>query len=338
MRTKVVSFAAVVCLSGAAVLADKVEFKNGDVLTGKIQEYDGKKLSIKTDTAGTVTVNLSDVKTFSTDEPIELKLKDGTVIKQNAVPAEVGSVGVADGAVKAQSFSFDKIKQINPPPVKWTGSVTAGAVITRGNTFTDQYHAGFDLLRRAEDDRITASGSYNFGREKDQDTGVKVTSMDNWTTQGKYDYFVQDTKWYVFANALVAHDRIQDLNLRFIPGVGVGYQWVESPTLNFNTEGGLAWIYEDYSTQSTKEEIAARLAYHFDKTLATKVKFIHNLEYIPGLQAGSGYLINTDAGVRADITDSFFVEGKVVLTYNSQPAPGKLKDDIQYIFGVGWKF
>jgi putative salt-induced outer membrane protein YdiY len=330
--------AAAVCLTAGCVLADKVEFNNGDVLSGKITEYDGKKLTIHTEQAGDVKVELKDVKTFSTDEPIDLHLKDGTVIKQRAVAATQGSIGIDHGIVNAQTFTLNQIKTINPPPVKWTGSITVGAVVTRGNTFTDQYHAGFDLLRRAEEDRITASGSYNFGRQKDEDTGDKVTSVDNLTLQGKYDYFIPETKWYVYANALAEKDRIQDLNLRFVPGIGVGYQWVESPTLNFNTEAGLSWIYEDYTTQETTEEIAGRLAYHLDKSINDRVKLIHNLEYLPSLEDGSKFLVNTDVGLRTDLTKQFFIEAKIELTYNSQPAPDKVKNDVKYMLSVGYKF
>jgi len=319
-------------------LADRVEFNNGDVLSGKITEYDGKKLTIKSDTAGDVKVDLKEVKTFSTDEPVTLTLKDGTVLKEKAVPATQGSIGIDGGALKPQTFSFDSIKTINPPPIKWTGSVSAGAILTRGNTYTDQFHLAFDLARRAEVDRITASGSYNFGREKDPSTGDKITSVDNSMLQGKYDHFINGTKLYAFANATFAKDRIQDLNLRFVPGVGLGYQWVESPTFNFNTEAGVSWIYEDYSTQETNEEFALRLAYHLDKTINAKVKFIHNLEYLPSLEDGTKFLVNADAGVRTELTKSLFLEAKLEWTFNSAPAPDKNKGDLKYILAVGWTF
>jgi len=45
-------------------MADRVEFKNGDILTGKIIEYDGKKLTLKTDVAGNIQIDLKDVKTL----------------------------------------------------------------------------------------------------------------------------------------------------------------------------------------------------------------------------------------------------------------------------------
>lgn len=334
MRRHFAILAAAACITSAATArADKVEFKNGDVLTGDIVEYDGKALTLKTAAAKEVKIDLNQVKTFSSTGPITVKLKDGTVIGQHAEAAEDGAISLNN-----RVYPFDQIKQINPPKVEWTGSVIAGAVVTRGNAFTDQYHAAFDLQRRGEHDRVTSSGSYNFGRELNQDTGDKSTSADNAMLQGKYDYFLEGNKWYLFVNALAMKDRIQDLNIRFVPGVGVGYQWIESPSLNFNSEAGLSWIYEDYKDEPIKQSIAARLAYHVDKTVYDRVKLFHNLEYIPGLESGSGYLINADAGVRSDVTKSFFIEAKVELNHDSAPASGNTKDDLRYIFGVGWKF
>src|SRR4051812_21001255 len=61
---------------------DEVQFNNGDRLTGTIVSADGGKLKIKTKIAGDVTVDMKDVKTFSTDAPVVIKLKDGPVVHQ----------------------------------------------------------------------------------------------------------------------------------------------------------------------------------------------------------------------------------------------------------------
>jgi hypothetical protein len=64
-----------VAVSAARSFADEVLFLNGDRLTGKILSATGGKLTIKTDGAGDVTVDMSKVKTFSTDEPVRVGRK-----------------------------------------------------------------------------------------------------------------------------------------------------------------------------------------------------------------------------------------------------------------------
>src|SRR5207248_11666646 len=88
--TFLTSLVLAITLLSAPAFADEVVFKNGDRLTGTIKSVDGGKLTIDTKVAGVVTVDMGDVQTFSTDTPVQMKLKDKTVMRD-----KVGSQGVA---------------------------------------------------------------------------------------------------------------------------------------------------------------------------------------------------------------------------------------------------
>jgi putative salt-induced outer membrane protein YdiY len=319
--------------------ADEILFNNGDRITGKILSAADGKLKIKTSVAGEVTVEMKDVKTFTTDEPVTIKLKDGNVIndKVSAATTQNAVQTAGTGGVAAQNVDLTLVEKVNAPPVKWTGSLVAGALISRGNTESEAYNINFDATRRADKDRITFGGGYFFGKQTDPDTGIESTTTDNWFLQGKYDYFFSK-KWYGYANTRVERDRIAELDLRVTPGVGVGYQWVESADFNFNTEAGLTWVYEDYTTGGTDEHFAGRLAYHLDKRLNDKVKLFHNLEYLPSLERADDFNVNSDLGLRATLTGNMFGEAKVEWKYDATPAPGADKNDLRWILGVGWNF
>jgi putative salt-induced outer membrane protein YdiY len=325
------------CVGG--VRADEILFNNGDRLTGKILSAEGGKLKIKTDVAGEVTVDIKGVKTFTADEPVTLHLKDGNVLKDKVAPATTQNAvqTAGSGAVAAQDVELTLVEKINPPPVRWTGSLVAGAIISSGNTESQAYNVSFDAVRRADDDRITVGAGYFFGQQTDPDTGLESTTTDNWFVQGKYDYFFSK-RWYGYANARVERDRIAALDLRFTPGVGIGYQWVERADFNFNTEAGLTWVYEDYETGESDSHFAARFAYHVDKRLNDKVRLFHNLEFLPSVEDVEDFNVNTDAGVRATLTDNMFGEAKLEWKYDSTPAPGAEKNDLRWVLGVGWTF
>ena len=319
--------------------ADEIVFTNGDHLTGKIEKLEGGKLTIQSSVAGTVTADLKDIRTFSTDAPIEVHLKDGTVIHQKIAAGADGQFAVEQGgAIQPQAFAVGEIKAINPPKAKWTGSVSAGALLTRGNSYSDNFTLSLDAIRRTDDDRITASAGYFYGKQQDKTTGNKSTSTDNWFAAGKYDYFFTP-KFYGYGNARLERDRIADLDLRFIPGAGVGYQWIESPKQNFSTEAGLSWVYESFTNPDrTDDFLAARLAYHYDLKINDKVKVFHDLEVFPSLEDVSQFLVNAQAGLRATLTKQFFTEFKIVYLYNSDPAPTASRNDLRYVLGVGWTF
>src|SRR4029453_15933830 len=138
----------------------------------------------------------------------------------------------------------------------------------------------------------------NFGRQRDPDTGDKSTSVDNFYLTGKYDYFFTE-KVYGFTALRYEHDRIAALDKRIIPGVGVGYQWFDTPDFKFDTEVGLAFVHEEFEDGDTNDALSARLAYHLKKNLwDEKVQLFHNFEFYPSLQRIDDILIITDAGIR----------------------------------------
>ena len=73
--------------AAAPAVADEVDFKNGDKLTGKIENMEGGKLTIVSTVAGKVTVDMKNVSTFSSAAPLALKLKDGSTIRGKVAAA-----------------------------------------------------------------------------------------------------------------------------------------------------------------------------------------------------------------------------------------------------------
>src|SRR6188472_3644700 len=93
--------------------ADEVLFNNGDRLSGTILSADGGKLKIKTKVAGELTVDMKDVKTFTTDEPIEVRTVNKEVITAPAKGTEGGgavALQPAAGEAAAQEVKLEDIK------------------------------------------------------------------------------------------------------------------------------------------------------------------------------------------------------------------------------------
>jgi putative salt-induced outer membrane protein YdiY len=323
--------------AASSAFADEVIFNNGDRLTGKILNVEGGKMTIDTKLAGEIKVDTKEIKTFISDTPIEIRTKGGEKITAKAAAGDPGTVKVAPATgAAAKTVSVADMKYVNFSQA-WTGDIIAGALFSRGNTFTDNANIAFDLTRRTEQDRWTFGGAYNFGRQRDTATGDKTTTTDNWYAQGKYDYFLNE-KLYAFGSFRYEHDRIADLDRRMTPAFGLGYQWIETPDLYFNTEAGLAYVCEHFEDGDSNSFIAARLAYHAKKSFNDKVNLFHDLEYYPSLESLDDYLIIADAGLHVGLTPAMFAEYKIEFRYDSTPAQGASRSDLRHIVGVGWKF
>jgi len=325
-------------LACAGLRADVIVFTNGDRLTGKIETYDGEKITIDKTPAGKITVEMKNVRSFSTDGPIDIVLADGSTIHQQVSLGPDGQIALAPGGTIApQNIPLPKIKKLNPPPEKWSGNIVVGGLLTRGNTDTDNFNASAHLVRRGEQDRITLDAGYIYGRERINGIPGKHETENNWFFEGKYDYFFTP-KLYGYLDARVERDLIADIDLRLTPGAGLGYQWIDTPNLAFNTEIGASWLYRSYSHDGSTSNASLRAAYHLTGKINDKVSFFHNFEYFPGVDKISDYFFDTDAGLRATLTEHMFTEVKVEYRYDSMPAPGKGPNDQRFILGVGWNF
>jgi putative salt-induced outer membrane protein YdiY len=322
--------------------ADEIVLKNGDRLTGKIVHLVDGKLVLKSDAAGEVTVELSNIQTFSSSEPVTVNLKDGTGFTQKVLSAEAGRFTVQGAEdLKAQQFIVADIVSINPPPKpipKWTGDISVGVTSTHGNTKMERVSANANFSKRTEKDRTTISTDYAKAEQEDPDTGEDETIEDWWRAKGKYDYFFSK-KMYGYVDGRYEKDAIAELDRRTIIGLGAGYQWIESENMNFSSEFGLASLYEKYDNQTdSNSEISLQLGYNYDKKLRKNIKFVHDLTYYPAIDKFSDYYLTTTAGVRADFTEMFFATAKAILNYDATPAIGAHKTDVKYFLGLGYRF
>ena len=321
------------------VSGDEILFKSGDRLTGTVEKLEGGKMTFASKVAGMLTLNMADIKTFSTDAPVEVAMADGTVHMQKLAASDEGTVSVIPGGTaQPQSLSLANVAKINPDKPRWTGAVVAGATVVRGNTRSETASASLDASRRTENDRISLGAGYYFASQRDNNTRDSSTSVDNWFLKGQYDYFMTE-KLYSYGNIRYEKDRVASLNKRVAPGAGLGYQWIERADLKFSTEAGASWMYERYSDPNeTRTYLAGRFAYHVDKAFNDHVKGFHNLEYFPSLENADSFLVNTDVGLRAALTARMAIEAKAQMAYNSQPAEDRDTKDLRYILGVAWTF
>ena len=339
MRCRIMLLLMSLVLSVQAGYGDEIHLKNGDRLTGKIVKLVDGKLVIKSDVAGEVTVELSNIQTLSSDEPIAVNLKDGTGLKQKILRSEAGRFSIAgDETIKAQEFAVGDIVSINPPIPKWTGSLSAGITSTHGNTKTESITGSANLKKRTDKDRTTISADYARGKQDDPDTGEEVTIEDWWRARAKYDYFFSK-KMYGYLDGRYEKDAVAELDRRVTVGIGSGYQWIESANMNFSTELGLASLYEKYDNQTdSNSEISAQLGYNLDKKLRKNLSFIHELTYYPALEKFSDYYLTTTGELRADVMKDVFVNFKTIVNHDDTPAIGSHKTDVKYFLGLGYSF
>lgn len=309
--------------------------KNGDVITGKIVKMSKGKLYLKSKSIGDIKVDKKFIDTFKTDKDIEIHMVSGKKYFERITESGTGRVElVIKGTEKHRIIALNDIKVVGemPPSINWEVRLNAGISGAKGNSEVFNSSAGSFIQRRSEKSRTTFDSQYIY------ETNNGDKSKDEWYSDLKYDYFFSK-KIYSFSNIRAQQDDIANLDLRLSLSPGLGYQWFESKELNFSTELGIAYLYENFSNgDGENSELTGRLAYYFDKLVFEKISLFNNLQFYPKLSDTTDLYITTSAGIRSHITDTFFTEAKATLEYDTTPAKNAKKTDLYYTIGLGMNF
>jgi putative salt-induced outer membrane protein YdiY len=335
------AFALILALTSlsSSLWADQVVLKNGDRLTGKIVNLIDGKMTVKSDVAGEVTIDLKNIQTFSSEAPLTIHLKDGTVLHQPAMAAEPNQFSIATGKpLQTQTFSLSQVASINKPGPRWTGSITGSVSSTHGNTHAESISGSLGVTRRSDKDRISANADYARSRQRDPASGEDNVTENWWKLKAQYDYFFSK-KFFGFVNGRYEKDSIAELERRVVVGGGGGYQWVEKPETSFSTSFGLASLYEKFDNQTdSNSELSLQAGYNLNKTLYKKLKLLHDLTYYPSLEKFSDYFLTTSAELQAPLIKNMFASFRVLFDYDATPAEGRGSTDVKYLLGVGLTF
>jgi putative salt-induced outer membrane protein YdiY len=323
----------------SSAMADQVITTTGDTVNGTIGGVTDGSMVVHTTGMGDVSIPLGHIVTFTTSKPIVIELADGSRITSQVASGNAGNVTLLNpNGGSSEQLSVAGIDKINPQA--FTASATVGAILTRGNTFTDSVNAGLKLGYTYKKEELSLSAEYLFGRQKTVDTKpvTETTTTDRWDVDAKYQHFFTK-RFYGYADVDVTKDRIALLAVRVVPSVGAGYQIFDKSPLKLATEGGASYVYEDFTNGSTTQsEIALKLAYHLTYDFTPDVKFFNDVTYYPVLAhiSQGNFLLVTDIGLHSKLVGKTFAELKIEWDYDAEPANGALKNDERYIASLGY--
>lgn len=320
------------CLAGAAS-ADEVVLRNGDRITGKLVNLSGGVLTIDTPYAGKVKLDMSQVDTFSTEEPVFLTIGN-SVVQAVVVAGETDTVMFeSDELLSAEPVALSRISGVareKAPAVKVSGRVNIGASSTSGNTETDKVNANVEVVARSAQNRFTIGAIVN--KAKDKGTQTESNSLGYM----KYDHFVSK-RWYTFANMSGENDKFKDIKLRTTIGLGTGYQLRESELTNVSFELGVNYVSTDFEVAEDQDYPAGRWAFNFDRKLfGTATQLFHKHEVFGALDDSGNLFARTQTGLRMPILAGMNSTIQYNYDVDTKPATGRAREDHAWLFTLGY--
>ena len=318
-------------------LADEVQLRNGDKITGQIIRMEEEKLVLKTTYAGDITIAWEEVASVMADGSVKVVLKDETVLEGNTTAIEEGKMKLDIGKLESPaSFRLADVKAINPKPVKpvrMTARVNASVISQRGNTVKDNYYFDGEFVARTEKNR------YTLGGELANEEADGVTTSENWLAFGKYSHFLNE-KWYLYADTLLEHDKFKDLKLRTTLGAGGGYQIFETSLLNLSVSAGAAMVDENFDVAEDNDYPAASWSVNYDQFFFEKfVQLFHNQTGYVSLEDANDWFLKTRTGFRFPIYKGFTATLQYNFDWDNAPSDdSKSEDDTKFLFLLGYQF
>jgi len=323
-KIKIITWITVLSLTyGSGALADTVVMKNGDAVSGSGCSVVEGKVSLTSDYAETVKIDLGAVEKITFDRPALLVLTDGTEKEIN----EYSPAGA----------DLNQLKAINPPaPKVWSVDASAGYALSRGNSDTQDVNLQATVVYfQPESYRLTGHGEYAWGEVKDKDTKEEQKTTDRGLLSLQGDLFMIESG-YLYARSEISYDKIKEIDRRLDNGLGLGYEIYRSDSAFLDFEFGGAYIDTKYSDGSKDHGIFLRLAENGELKINDRLTLTEKAEYKPNSDDFNDYLLNGEIGLKVSLSSVLYLQLSVVDRYDSIPAAGTEKNDISIISSLGF--
>ena len=351
------------CLTPQLLLADEIVLDNDTRLIGTVTDLAGNVLTLTSDYAEPIKIKTEHITRISTDNPVELHLTSGEIIKGKLKTGDDGRIVVDQGDGRtATGIGLKIIVAINPPPEgksqgsvthagsmesvnteksglssgadagKWQGSATLAGGLETGNTQKSSLSVGAEVMYRGAKDRFGMRFIYNISQEdQTMDTRNVFAAL-------QYDYFFTK-KWYVYpANVSLYNDTFKNVKLRTIAGPGVGYQVWEYPDKNLSLDAGVSYFNIDLLGQESQSWVTARLAANCRYKLFKWLVFTDRLALFPSLENASDFFMRNEAALLTPISSGWSLKLADVLEFVYTPAAGRKKTDSNVTLGLQYAF
>jgi putative salt-induced outer membrane protein YdiY len=345
-----------------AAMADTVVLKNGDRLTGTVNQLAGGKLTLTTSYAGAVVINFDDVTSIKLDKalvlPIEThKGKEVEIRKVEIVAVDRTASGlvITTPAGPEPAPKFDTLRTADAEKAYeaslkpnflhgWSGAANVSLALARGNSETTSVGTGINLARPTKTDKT----SLYFNTLYTHDGVTDTTTAETTTAGARYDHNV-NPKLFVFGTGDFATNELQDLDLRTVLGGGFGWHAIAKPTRQLDLLGGLVWTHESYSSQAATATAAAvpsetnsfaalDFGEQYTQKLGKTTSFTEQAYIFPDLQDTSQFRSTVNAGLSTKISSWLSWQTTFSDVYVTNPPMGTKDNDVILTTGLGFTF
>ena len=346
----------------SAAFADQITLKNGDHLSGTIVKSDGKVLVLHTEFAGDVTLQFAAITQITADKPLHVALKNGQTVvgpittsdgklevtPKTGAPVETPAESVVAIRNDADQLAYEKA--LHPGLLEgWNGGANVGFSLTRGNSQTENLALAFTAARATKTDKLSLYTNAIYGTNQ---LATPSTTANTEAGGIRYDHNV-NPKMFGFVAADFSSNALQDLNLRSVGSVGVGYHAIKNDRTTLDLLAGGNFTDENYTQTITDTTVTpptittSKLVHNFGaltlgEELTHKVGkttvLTQKLYLYPNLTQTGEYRGTFDLGLVTKISKWLGWQNQFGDIYVSNPPSGTRQNDVVLTTGLNLSF
>lgn len=312
--------------------ADQLLLSNGDRLTGVVTGMVDGKITLETGYSNPIVVETAEIKAIFTERDLEVHLVNSSIRKARLTTTDQGTLLLLPSTgSEALPVTWQDISSINPPPKKWSTSITVGADVQSGNTERGSGSVEAEVKWKGDTDRLGARFLFNYAQEDG-----KLTARNSYGGLN-HDHFF-DGKLYAHLGLELLSDEFRDLNLRTVVGPAVGYQLWDQKERSLGVELGVTYFIEDHKEDKDTRWATGRAAATLSWQILTGITFTDRIVTYPGIQRLGEYQLRNEAGITSAIRPGWSLRLSNIIEFDSNPATDVKKTDLFWILGLQHTF
>ena len=315
--------------------ADSVVTTNGATLIGQITVITPDTITMETEYAGTVNIDMNQIASLITDAPVSSILDDDTVVTGVMAIQEDGYMAIENPNVNVrvpvEELTASWLPDATPPveagfpqPREWHYTVGADITGKRGNSKENGASLRGVASLAGDNDELRFYISVDRA-DKDGDR----TSNEAIFGSSYVSYFSDILGWYVRSE--LERDPFESIDLRASASAGISYWLIQKPRFNLQLQSGLGFRHESFEDGSNQNSPTLDIRLLNEWRVNSWMDMTNTLTYTPSLSDLADYLLVQDSGINMPIGASrWSLRLGLKNNYKSEPAEGFKKLDTTY--------
>lgn len=317
---------------------DRIYLKNGDRITGNIKELDRGKLRVNTRTMDSVYLNWVDVESIESKKYLRIEKTDGSFIYGRPERIEQqASVGIMDNG-RLVSVTTESVAAVKPLRVNesfWArleGDIKSGLDYRKATDMVNLNLAS-NIRLREETYEIGFGFDWNETQRNEDNTASRVNIFTDYTRS-------RANRWFWRATAGLERNDELGLKLRTLGAGTIGKYFVQTSTLRFEVNAGLAANLEEKTdgVRVNSGEGLVRSSFDIFVLNVPTTRLTAAANVFPSLTESGRVRANTSITLRNEFIRDLFWDLQFYSNYDNRPAEGAAKEDYGFNTSIGYSF